>query len=71
SYLGQKGIMTKVYFNPVHLTKFYRRQLGCKRGLLPITEDISEQVLTLPMYPGLSKAEMDYIAGTVLRFFRR
>jgi perosamine synthetase len=67
-YLADSGIMTKVYFSPVHLTHFYRNELGymCK---LPVTEEISTQVLTLPMYPTLTREEMDYVVEEIKRFF--
>jgi perosamine synthetase len=68
-YLAGNGIMTKVFFYPVHLTHFYRKKLGYKIKL-PVTEELSKQVLTLPMYPTLSKKEMDYIAEKINTFFK-
>jgi|LGVE01.1.fsa_nt_gb perosamine synthetase len=67
-HLADKGIMTKVYFSPVHLTHFYKNELGyaCK---LPVTEEIATQVLTLPMYPTLTKDEIDYLIGEIKSFF--
>jgi perosamine synthetase len=69
AHLGQKGIMTKVYFHPVHRTHFYRQGLGydCR---LPITERASRQVLVLPLYPSMTEAEIDYITDEVASFFR-
>ena len=67
-YLAEKGVMTKVYFFPVHLTSFYRRKFGFKGGELPITEKLSKQALTLPMYASLTKDEMDYVANSVRDF---
>lgn len=63
-YLSVKNIMTKIYFEPVHLTNFYRDTLkyDCK---LPITEQVSTHILTLPMYPTLAKKEMDYIVEQI------
>ena len=69
-YLINQGIATKVFFHPVHLTHFYRKKLGY-RVKLPITEKVSRQVLTLPMYPTLTKEEMDYIAKKINTFFER
>ena len=40
-FMTERGIMTKVYFDPVHLTTFYRKNFGCKKGDLPITEALS------------------------------
>lgn len=67
-HLANKGIMTKVYFPPVHQTHFYRNELKyyCE---LPVTEDISQQVLTLPMYPSLADEGIDCIANEVRDFF--
>lgn len=65
--LASKGIMTKIYFPPVHSTDYYKNELGyiCK---LPVTEEISSQVMSLPMYPTLQIKEMDYIAEEIKRF---
>jgi len=67
-HLADSGIMTKVYFSPVHLTHFYKNELGyaCK---LPVTEETSNQVLTLPMYPTLTNEEIDYIVEEMKKFF--
>jgi len=68
-HLNKKGIMAKVYFPCIHLTKFYRKKFGCKKGDLPITEKISESVLTLPMYPDLKRKEIDFIVKEIKNFF--
>ncbi len=67
-YLAEKGVMTKVYFSPVHLTGFYKEKFGFQGGELPMTEKISKQVLTLPMYASLTKDEMDHIVTGVRDF---
>jgi len=69
-YLKDKGVMTKVYFSPVHLTSFYKERFGFHGGELPVTEEVSEHVLTLPMYASLKTDEMDYIASNITDFFR-
>ncbi len=68
AHLAERGIMTKVYFPPVHLTHLYKNKLGynCK---LPVTERLSEQVLTLPMFPTLTEDEINYIADAIVAFF--
>jgi len=70
AYLANQGIMTKVYFHPVYQTHFYKNILGYKCDL-PITESLSRQVLTLPMYPALTEHEIDFIADQVATFFSR
>jgi perosamine synthetase len=68
-FLAQRGIMSKVYFHPVHLTQFYRRNFGFKDGDLPVTEKIASEVLTLPMFPTLTESEMDYMVEQIEVFF--
>jgi len=68
TFLAKKGIMTKVYFYPVHLVHFYKEKLGYDNKL-PATERLSEKVLTLPMYPSLTEDEIAYIADAVRAFF--
>ncbi|HJH27985.1 MAG TPA: DegT/DnrJ/EryC1/StrS family aminotransferase [Methanophagales archaeon] len=68
-YLSEKGIMTKVYFPPIHLTHFYRTKFGYKGGELPITKEVSDEVLSLPMYPTLTEKEVDYIIEKIDNFF--
>jgi perosamine synthetase len=70
-YLLEKGIMTKVYFFPVHLTQFYRQQFGYSESYLPLTEKVASEVLTLPMYPTLTKEEINYIAQSIEDFFEK
>ena len=59
--LEKGGVCPKIYFTPIHLTKLYK-SLGYCEGQLPITEQISKEVLTLPMYPDLTRKEMDQMA---------
>ena len=67
-YLNEKGIMAKVYFPPVHLSQFYKLK-GFKKGYIPETEAVSNEVLTLPMFPTLTKREMDFMAREIKAFF--
>jgi perosamine synthetase len=71
AYLGNTGIMTKVNFHPVHLTQFYQEKLGHKAGELPMTERVSNQEVTLPMYPTLTEEEIDYIGEQIKDFFAK
>ena len=70
-HLNRNGIMAKVYFDPVHLTQFYKEKFGYRGGELLVTERISGQVLTLPMYPSLTKDEISYIGQAVAGFFSK
>lgn len=69
-YLGEKGIATKIYFYPVHLSTLYRRKLGYREGI-PVTESISRKILSLPIYPTLKREEADYIVEKIREFFQK
>jgi len=71
NYLEKNGITAKIYFDPVHLSAFYRRKFAFQKGALPITEKIAQEALSLPLYPGLTQKEMDYIANNLISFFRK
>ena len=43
-FLLEKKIFSKIYFTPIHLSKFYMEKIGTQKGDLPITEKISDQV---------------------------
>lgn len=67
-YLTKKGIMSKVFFYPVHKTNFYKKLGFGKVKELSVTETISNQILSLPMYPGMKKEELNYICDTISEF---
>lgn len=67
-YLNDKGIGTvKHYPIPIHLQQAYKC-LGLKEGSLPIAEEISKTVLSIPMYYGMADEEVDYVVGCLNSF---
>jgi perosamine synthetase len=70
-FLSSKGINSKVYFDPIHRTRFYREVLGRKAPKLPATDWVSSRVLTIPIYPGMTKDEVAYVADSVKAYFSR
>ena len=68
-HLSNSGIITKIYFPPVHLTSFYKNTFGYDIGDYPVTEMISNQILSLPIYPTLEEKEIDYISECIKQYF--
>jgi dTDP-4-amino-4,6-dideoxygalactose transaminase len=66
--LGEVGIGTGIHY-PVslHLQKAYK-DLGYGEGDFPVAEKAASQILSLPMFPGLTYAQQDRIAQHVLDF---
>ncbi len=63
--LRQKGIGAGIYYaNPIHLMPYYKK-FG--RYRLPETEKTAKQVLSLPVHPGVTAKQIDFMGETVLR----
>jgi perosamine synthetase len=61
--LQKKGIMTKIYFPPVHLQPYYRESGYDVK--LPATEKIFHSVCSLPCHSRLSRTELDYMVNVI------
>lgn len=60
--LSEKGISTGLHYPvPLHLQKAYAGA-GYKSGDFPVTEKVTAEILSLPMFPGLTKEQQLYIA---------
>jgi dTDP-4-amino-4,6-dideoxygalactose transaminase len=55
--LQAAGIGTGVHYPPIHLFSLYRR-LGWKEGDLPIAERVGRNILTLPLFPTMTKGDI-------------
>jgi dTDP-4-amino-4,6-dideoxygalactose transaminase len=63
-YLEKEGIMTKIYFPPVHKTHYYQNVLGYSCSL-PVTDRVSGEIVSLPFYPGIKKDDMDSVIRAI------
>jgi dTDP-4-amino-4,6-dideoxygalactose transaminase len=63
--LAEKGIQTGIHYPiPCHLQPAYKF-LGYRPGDLPQAELLCKQILSLPMYPGLSDIQIDRVVDTL------
>ena len=70
-HLDANGIGNAVHYPmPLHLQKVYAN-LGYKPGDFPVAEKASREVLSLPMFPELTDAQIQRVAAVVKDFFRR
>jgi len=65
--LIKEGIGVGVYYRPVHLFSYFREHYGYRAGDLPITEDVTNRLITLPMYPQLDKADLEKMYSVLKR----
>ena len=62
--------MTKIFFDPVHKTDFYKKTIHQKFNL-PVTLTVSKQIISLPLYPTMTKNELNYVCDSILQFFKK
>jgi len=68
SHLQDKGIGVLIHYPiPVHLQKAYK-DLGYKRGDFPAAEKLSKQVLSLPMYPHITKEQIEEVCQSIKEY---
>lgn len=70
SYLSSKGIGTMVHFPiPAHLSEAFK-YLGHKEGDLPVTEECSRSIISLPMFPDISDEQIEYVAQEIKNYLQ-
>lgn len=68
-HLQSKGIPSMIYYPlPLHLQEAYQF-LGYHKGDFPVSEKLSEQVLSLPMHTELTEEQLRYITSAIREFF--
>lgn len=67
-HLRGKGIDARIYYPvPLHLQQCFK-YLGYRRGDFPEAERASSQTIAIPVYPDLTKQELDYIIASIKEF---
>ena len=64
--LRAEGIGVNVHYAPVHLHSYYRKR-GYAEGLAPVAEAASRQILTLPMFPAMTRGDVERVAKALER----
>jgi dTDP-4-amino-4,6-dideoxygalactose transaminase len=72
AYLSDRQIGSAIHYPvPVHRQRGYAERVILPPGGLPITERVCGQILSLPIYPELSDAEVDRVIAAVRGYFSR
>jgi dTDP-4-amino-4,6-dideoxygalactose transaminase len=68
-FLKQRGIGSSVYYPvPLHLQACFD-YLGCREGEFPESELAAREVLSLPIYPELTEAQLNHVASSMREFY--
>lgn len=61
--MRSSGVQTSIHYPPIHQFTYYKdRYPGIS---LPETEAYASREVTLPLYPTMSRADVDYVLGAV------
>ena len=61
--LLENGIETGIHYKPIHKMSFYKDHTS-----LPITEEIAESIVSLPIHPNLSETDLELLIKMVNKF---
>jgi dTDP-4-amino-4,6-dideoxygalactose transaminase len=68
-HLTKNNIGTLIHYPvPPHMQEAYK-EMNMKKGDFPLAEEIAETCLSLPIYPGLTSAEIEIICKSIKAFF--
>lgn len=66
--LASEGIETGLHYPvPLHLQRAYAH-LGYKAGDFPVTESLAQRILSLPMFPTITREQVEFVSSAVLEF---
>jgi dTDP-4-amino-4,6-dideoxygalactose transaminase len=68
AHLKAQGINSVFHYLPLHLSKMGQK-FGGKEGDCPVTEQVSERLLRLPFYNGLTQADQEKIVESIRNFY--
>ena len=69
-YLLQKGVRCGIHYpEPIHLLPAFKH-LGYKKGVFPVAEKASREMLSLPMFPQLTDKEIEFVTSNIRKFLK-
>jgi len=69
AHLDARGIGNSIYYPvPLHLQECFA-SLGCKPGDFPVSEAASAEVLSIPVFPELTRAQLEEVAAAIREFY--
>lgn len=67
AHLRQAGVQSAFHYVPLHLSQM-GRSFGSKSGDCPVSESVSERLLRLPFYNGLTNDELEHVVAVIQKF---
>jgi dTDP-4-amino-4,6-dideoxygalactose transaminase len=70
SFLSGKGIRTRNPYTPIHALSYITERFGNLDGTLPVTETHYKNALGLPVYPSMTKEDIEQVANNIKEYYR-
>jgi dTDP-4-amino-4,6-dideoxygalactose transaminase len=68
-FLAERGVSTLIHYpTPIHLQEVYQ-PLGCGKGSFPEAERAADEILSIPIYPSLSRDEVSHVCESIRAFY--
>ena len=68
--LKERGIGTSVHFIPLHMHPYYQRAYGYRADDFPVATEQYQRYLSLPIFPGMTSSQVDYVIESVLEIIK-
>jgi dTDP-4-amino-4,6-dideoxygalactose transaminase len=69
SYLRAKNILAVFHYLPLHLSPMGMK-MGYKKGMFPVTENISSRIVRLPLFYNISRKQQHRVINNIYNFFK-
>lgn len=69
--LKEAGVGCSVHWRPLHLHPYYAETFGWKPEDLPVASAVWERIVTLPLFPAMTDAELEHVVAVIKRICER
>lgn len=69
--MKERNIGTGLHYRAVHLYPYFRERFGFERGDFPNAETISDRIVSLPLFPGMTNADQDRVLTAMRDLFNK
>jgi len=71
NYLTKNKIGFGIHYRAINDLSYYKKRYSWNKTSAPIAYEISQNIISLPLYPNLKKDQMDYIIKKIKNFFKK
>ena len=69
--INEEGIGTSVHYIPVHMHSYYEIKYGYRPDDFPVSKELSETVITLPLYPKMTNEQVRFVISTIMKLWKQ